>query len=194
MRDERVLAALEAVPRDRFVPTASAHDAARDEPIAIGQGQTTSQPSLIAAMLAALQLTGDERVLEVGTGTGYEAALLGHIAGEVHTVERHAPLAGQARANLEALGLDHVHVVVGDGTRGLPDHAPYDAVVVAAAADTVPRPLIDQLVDGGRLVAPVGGADLQYAVVYERRGDDLVEVRRLTGVRFVPLVPDDPGA
>jgi protein-L-isoaspartate(D-aspartate) O-methyltransferase len=189
VRDRRVLAALAAVPRARFVPADRSREVHLDRPLRIGSGQTTSQPSLIATMLCELELTGTERVLEVGTGHGYQAALLAHLAAEVHSVERHAALAVEARHNLGALGLE-VDVVEGDGTRGLPEHAPYDAIIVAAATGAVPPALVEQLTDGGRLVAPVGGPDLQTVIVYERRGDELVELRRTTPVRFVPLVAD----
>lgn len=190
VRDERVLAAVAAVPRDRFVPADRRGEAHLDRPLRIGAGQTTSQPSLIATMLSELALTGSERVLEIGTGHGYQAALLAHLAAEVHTVERHGPLAAEARRNLDALGLA-VDVVEGDGTRGLAAHAPYDAIIVAAATAEVPPALGEQLTEHGRLVAPVGAADLQTVVVYERRGDHLEEVRRTTPVRFVPLVADE---
>jgi protein-L-isoaspartate(D-aspartate) O-methyltransferase len=189
VRDGRVLAALAAVPRARFVPADRSGEAHLDRPLRIGSGQTTSQPSLIATMLCELELTGSERVLEVGTGHGYQAALLAHLAAEVHSVERHGALAIEARRNLAALGLE-VDVVEGDGTRGVPEHAPYDAIIVAAATGAVPPALAEQLAAGGRLVAPLGGPDLQTVVVYERRGGELVELRRTTPVRFVPLVAD----
>lgn len=186
--DPRVLDAVAAVPRDRFVPPASRREARLDRPVRIGEGQTTSQPSLIAVMLEALELTGDEKVLEVGTGFGYQTALLAHLAAEVHSIERFAALADAARENLAGCGLDDVDLVVGDGTRGLPAHAPYDAIVVSAAAVELPPALGEQLVDGGRLVAPVGPSGAQAVHLYERRGDVLVVRRRLTAVRFVPLV------
>jgi protein-L-isoaspartate(D-aspartate) O-methyltransferase len=191
VRDQRVLDALAAVPRARFVPEGARAEADLDHPVRIGEGQTTSQPSLIAEMLAALELTGTERVLEVGTGYGYEAALLAHLAAEVYTIERFESLAAQARENLAACGLDRVQVITGDGTRGLPDHAPFDGIVVAAAAADLPPALGDQLAEGGRLVAPLGRSGVQEAVVFQRRSGQLTEVRRLAGVRFVPLVADD---
>jgi protein-L-isoaspartate(D-aspartate) O-methyltransferase len=191
VRDQRVLDALAAVPRARFVPEGARAEADLDHPVRIDEGQTTSQPSLIAEMLAALELTGTERVLEVGTGYGYEPALLAHLAAEVHTIERFPALADHARENLAACGLDRVHVVTGDGTRGLPDHAPFDGIVVAAAAADLPPALAEQLAEGGRLVAPLGRSGHQEAVVFQRRSGELVEVRRLAGVRFVPLVADD---
>lgn len=189
-----MLEALAAVPRDRFVPAASRRAAAEDRPLPIGDGQTTSQPSLVAAMLAALELDGSERVLEIGTGPGYEAALLAYLAAEVHSVERVEPLAARARENLVACGLGRVDVVAADGTIGLPEHAPYDAIVIAAAAAEPPAALAEQLVEGGRLVAPVGPPERQTVVLYEARGGALSTVRRLDAVRFVPLVPDQGGA
>jgi protein-L-isoaspartate(D-aspartate) O-methyltransferase len=192
VRDARVLAALAAVPRAPFVPGGGRpRDLDRDQPLSIGEGQTTSQPSLVATMLEALELRGHERVLEIGTGTGYEAALLSHLAAQVHTIERIPQLAELARRNLADLGLDNVEVVAGDGTRGLPDRAPFDAVIVAAAADTLPAVLAEQVVPGGRVVAPLGPRDLQQVVVHEQRGGRLEVVRRTTRVRFVPLVADE---
>jgi protein-L-isoaspartate(D-aspartate) O-methyltransferase len=191
--DPRVLDAVAAVPREGFVPARDRAAAEDDRPVPIGQGQTTSQPSLIAAMLEALELTADDKVLEIGTGFGYQAALLAHLVAEVHTIERYEELADQARSNLAACGLERVNVVVGDGTRGLPEHAPFDAMVIAAAAAEVPPVLAEQLVEGGRLVAPVGSSGHQEAVLYRAEAGRLVPVRRLMGVRFVPLVPgDDP--
>lgn len=188
VHDERVLAAVAAVPREGFVPAHARPEAPRDRPVPIGSGQTTSQPSLIAKMLAALALTGHERVLEVGTGHGYQTALLTHLAAEVWSIERFAGLAEVARANLADQGISGAEVVVGDGTRGLPEHAPFDAIVVAAAAEQLPEALGAQLVEGGRLVAPVGPDGAQEVVVYTRREGHLEELERLTPVRFVPLV------
>lgn len=190
--DPRILEAIAAVPRELFVPAEDRGSADADRPISIGQGQTTSQPSLIAAMLLALELSEDGKVLEIGTGFGYEAALLAHLVAEVHTIERHERLATQARRNLAACGLERVNVVVGDGTRGLPEHAPFDAMVIAAATEQVPDVLADQLVEGGRLVAPVGSSGFQETILYQASEGRLVPVRKLMGVRFVPLVADDP--
>ncbi|MFW6009738.1 MAG: protein-L-isoaspartate(D-aspartate) O-methyltransferase [Actinomycetota bacterium] len=187
----RVLDAIAAVPREAFVPPDLVADVDEDRPLPIGEGQTTSQPSLIAAMVEALELTGEERVLEVGTGYGYEAALLAHLAAEVHTIERHAPLAEQARQSLAAAGIGSVTVHVGDGTRGLPEHAPFDAIIVAAATHEVPDALASQLVDGGRLIAPVGGVGSQQVIRYVRGAEGLRPDRRLVPVRFVPLVADE---
>jgi protein-L-isoaspartate(D-aspartate) O-methyltransferase len=191
VRDRRILDAIAAVPRERFVPEDSRHLAVRDRPISIGLGQTTSQPSLIAAMLDVLDLREDDKVLEIGTGLGYQAAVLAHLVAEVHTIERHEGLAARARENLAAAGLERVDVVVGDGTRGLAEHAPFDAMVIAAAAEAVPSVLAGQLVEGGRVVAPVGSSGHQETILYRAEGGELVPVRRLMGVRFVPLVADE---
>ncbi len=139
-------------------------------------------------MCAALELRGTERVLEIGTGLGYQAAVLSHLAAEVCTVERHAELAEAARRNLDAVGIDNVTVVAGDGTRGLPDHAPFDAVIIAAGAPGIPPAITEQIVRGGRLVAPVSQRGVEQVLVYTRDPDGLTEQRRLTAARFVPLV------
>lgn len=185
--DERVLEALAAVPRERFVRAEDRARADDDRALPTTAGQTTSQPSLIARMLELLDLRGGERVLELGTGPGYQAALLAHLAGEVISVEVVEELAVAAQDLLDSLGLD-VEVVAGDGRRGLPERAPFDAVVIAAAAEVVPPALREQLVEGGRVVAPLGPSGAQTVIVLERRGDDLVEVHRDWPVRFVPLV------
>lgn len=187
VRDERVLEALRRVPRAGFVPPGRESGAYVDAPVPIPHGQTTSQPSLIAAMIDTLELTGDERVLEVGTGYGFQTALLAELAAEVHSIERFAELADAARRNLERAGYDNVHVVVGDGNEGLPEHAPFDGVVLSAATPQVPGPLIDQLAEGGRLCAPIGGGGAEEVLVYRRTADGLERDRRLTHARFVPL-------
>jgi len=192
--DERVLAAVAAVNRERFVPPGAESEAALDRPIVIGSGQTTSQPSLIASMLAALELTGTERVLEIGTGFGYQTALLAHLAAEVYSIERIASLAERAREHLAACGIEGVEVVVGDGTRGLPDAAPFDAVVISAAAREVPSALAGQVSEGGRVVAPVGPDGAQTVVRYTVRDGRLQDPQRLSAVRFVPLIGDEPGS
>jgi protein-L-isoaspartate(D-aspartate) O-methyltransferase len=188
IRDRRVLAAFRAVPRAEFVPSAADFQAYVDAPIRIPHGQVTTQPSLIAAMVAALELSGRERVLEVGTGLGFQTAILALLAREVVSVERFADLAEQARANLAAAGLGHVTVVVGDGTLGVPEHAPYQAIVVAAAAPRVPGPLIEQLAPGGRLVHPVGPGGHEQVTAFRKEADRLVTDSELTPARFVPLV------
>lgn len=193
--DARVLDALAAVPRQRFVPPGAEREAMLDRPIPIGSGQTTSQPSLIAVMLAALHLGGHERVLEIGTGFGYQTALLAHLAAEVYSIERLESLALQARANLAAAGVERAEVVVGDGTLGLPTAAPFDAVVIAAAAPAVPGALVQQLTEGGRLVAPIGPPGSQHVLAYTVRDGRLRDPDRLSAVRFVPFIgaDTDPG-
>ena len=188
IRDRRVLAAFGEVPRARFVPPAAAGQAYLDAPIRISHGQVTTQPSLIARMVAALKLRGSERVLEVGTGLGFQTAILALLARQVVSVERFADLAAQARANLATVGLDRVTVVVGDGTLGVPEHAPYQAIVVAAASPRIPPPLIEQLAPGGRLVHPVGPGGHEQVTAFHKEADQLVTDAQLTPAYFVPLV------
>ncbi len=187
--DRRVLEAMAAVPRHEFVPEDLHHLAYADGPLPIGHHQTISQPYIVALMLQLASLRGGETVLEVGTGSGYQAALLGRLAAKVYSVECIPELAMGARQVLERLGIGNVEVVVGDGSRGLQEHAPYQAIVVAAAAPKVPQPLKDQLADGGRLIIPVGGREGQVLERWRRRGDDFVR-ERITPVAFVPLVGD----
>jgi protein-L-isoaspartate(D-aspartate) O-methyltransferase len=189
--DQRVLEAVGAVRRAAFVPVASRDEARYDYALPIGRAQTTSQPSLIALMIEALGLEGNETVLEVGTGHGYETALLARLARRVLSVERIAELAEVARSNLAAAGVANAQVVIGDGTLGLPDFAPYDAVVVAAAFHDVPAPLGAQLASGGRLVMPVGNGGGDLVKVFEKRGNELVELRVLCRARFVPLLGEN---
>jgi len=186
--DRRVLAAFRAVPRALFVPAEAVGRAYLDEPIRIPHGQVTTQPSLIAAMVAALGLTGGERVLEVGTGLGFQTAILARLARQVVSIERFPDLATQARANLAAAGVGGVRVVVGDGTLGVPEHAPYQAIVVSAASPWVPGPLVEQLADGGRLVHPVGPGGREDVTAFSRQAGRLVVEARLVPARFVPLV------
>jgi protein-L-isoaspartate(D-aspartate) O-methyltransferase len=188
IRDRRVLAAFRRVPRARFVPSAAAGHAYLDAPIRIPHGQVTTQPSLIARMVAALALTGTERVLEVGTGLGFQTAILARLAREVISVERFPALAEQARANLAADRLTRVTVVIGDGTLGVPEHAPYQAIVVSAAAPSVPAPLVEQLAPGGRLVHPVGPGGREEVTAFHKEAGQLVADARLTPAYFVPLV------
>ena len=188
IRDRRVLAAFRAVPRALFVPAEAVGQAYLDEPIRIPRGQVTTQPSLIAAMVAALELTGSERVLEVGTGLGFQTAILARLARQVVSIERLADLAAQARDNLAAVGVGRVTVVAGDGTLGVPEHAPYQAIVVSAASPWVPGPLVEQLTDGGRLVHPVGPGGHEQVTAFSRQADRLVVEARLVPARFVPLV------
>ena len=170
------------------MPTAAVGQAYLDAPIRIPHGQVTTQPSLIATMVAALELRGSEQVLEVGTGLGFQTAILARLARQVVSVERFADLAAQARANLAAAGLGRVTVMVGDGTLGVPEHAPYQAIVVAAAPPRVPGPLIEQLAPGGRLVHPVGPGGREQVTAFYKEGDRLIADTRLTPARFVPLV------
>ncbi len=187
IRDERVLVAMARVPREDFVPEAYRARAYDDAALPIGEGQTISQPYMVARICEALALRGSERVLDVGTGSGYQAAVLAELAADVHTIERIPPLAERARAALAAAGYEHVHVHVGDGTLGLPEHAPFGAIAVAAAAPEVPISLYDQLEPGGRLAVPVGGRagqELQLVV----RSPEGPAVIRSVPCRFVPLV------
>jgi protein-L-isoaspartate(D-aspartate) O-methyltransferase len=188
IRDRRVLAAFRKVPRARFVPPAATGQAYLDEPIRIPHGQVTTQPSLIDKMVAALRLTGSEQVLEVGTGLGFQTAILALLARQVVSVERFADLAARAHANLVAVGLDQVRVVVGDGSLGVPEHAPYQAIVVAAASPRIPPPLIEQLAQGGRLVHPVGPGGHEQVTAFHKEAGQLVADARLTPAYFVPLV------
>jgi protein-L-isoaspartate(D-aspartate) O-methyltransferase len=185
VQDERVLAAIASVPRAEFVPAEHAELADIDTPIPIPDGQVTTQPSLVARMVEALALGGGERVLEIGTGYGWQTALLAELAREVFSVERFADLAESARAALA--GRENVHVVVGDGSEGLPEHAPFDAILVAAAYPLVPDPLAEQLAEGGRLVQPLGPGGAEDVVLFEKRDGDLRRVRSVTGAHFVRL-------
>lgn len=185
--DRRVLEAMADVPRHEFIPPELCHLAYADGPLPIGHHQTISQPYIVALMLQLASLRGAETVLEVGTGSGYQAALLARLAGKVYSVECIPELARAARQLLERLGITNVEVVEGDGSRGLEEHAPYHAIVVSAAAPKVPQALKDQLVDGGRLVIPVGGREGQVLERWRRRGDDYSR-ERITPVAFVPLV------
>jgi protein-L-isoaspartate(D-aspartate) O-methyltransferase len=189
VRDRRVLAAMREIPRDRFVEPALALRAYEDGPLAIGIGQTISQPYIVALMSEALGLVGTERVLEVGTGSGYGAAVLGRLAREVYTIERHPMLADRAASRLAGLGFCNVHVIVGDGTLGLPEQAPFEAVVVTASGPRVPPALLEQLAIGGRIVIPVGEhPDHQRLMRIDRQSRVQYEAADLGGVAFVPLV------
>jgi protein-L-isoaspartate(D-aspartate) O-methyltransferase len=185
--DERVLAAMGRVPRELFVPVGLRAAAYEDAAQLIGHEQTISQPFIVAATCALLGLRGDERVLDVGTGSGYAACVLAELAAEVVTIERIPELAAAAAAALVAAGHPEVDVRVGDGSLGVPDRAPYDAIAVAAAAPSIPPALVEQLADTGRLVIPRGTRHAQRLVRVERRGDVLVE-RSSMPCRFVPLI------
>ena len=186
LKDPRLLAAFESVPRHLFVPEDYRYAAYDDGPIPIGHSQTISQPYIVALMTALLGLKGDERVLEIGTGSGYQAAILGTLTAEVHTVEYLPELATQADKLLKKLGFDNVHIHIGDGSLGWPEAAPYSGILVAAAAPNAPKALLEQLEDDGRLVLPVGGRSLQNLEVWTRKGEDF-ESKIETSVAFVPL-------
>jgi len=191
VHDPRVLDAMRRVPREAFVPPGMRPYAYDDRALAIGSGQTISQPYMVAAMTEALRLTGTERVLDVGTGSGYQAAVLAELAREVITIERRPELAEAARATLDALGYRSVDVIVGDGTLGSPAHAPFDGIIVAAGAPRVPDALREQLArDSGRLVIPIGPPEQQWLVVVTRAGDSFTESKGV-GCVFVPLVGAD---
>lgn len=187
IRDERVLEAMRRVPREKFVPEQYERYAYDDRPLPIGQGQTISQPLMVAIMTEALRLTGREKVLEVGTGSGYQAAILAELAREVVTVERMAELAESAAQRLRELGYGNVSVHVNERGLGWPDDAPYDAIVVTAGAPQVPQPLVDQLAIGGRMVIPVGGRRVQQLLTVVRQPYG-TSVTRHGQCRFVPLV------
>lgn len=187
IKDMRVLDAMRRVPRHLFVPEEHRHLAYRDCPLPIGHGQTISQPYIVALMTQMLGLQGDESVLEIGTGSGYQAAVLSLVARDVYTIERHESLAQQALACIIALDIKNVNIHVGDGTRGWPENAPYDAIIATAAAPRVPKPLLNQLADGGRLVIPVGGRMGQYLETWSREGEDFSHDKTVA-VAFVPLL------
>ena len=185
--DDGVLAAVRAVPRADFVPHSAVRVAYLDHPVPIPHDQVTTQPSLVARMVEALGLAGSEHVLEIGTGLGWQTALLASLARSVWSVERWPDLAEAARGNLARHGVRNAEVVVGDGSLGLPEHAPYDAVTVSAAFPSVPRPLAAQLREGGRLVQPIGPGGAEDVVLFERLGTRLVRRRVLTRAHFVRL-------
>lgn len=185
VEDRRVLDAMREVPRHRFVPEGYRGDAYADSPLPIGEGQTISQPYIVALMTSLLELDGDERVLEIGTGSGYQAAVLARLVREVYSVEILRPLGEQARTTLEELGYENVQVRVGDGYKGWPEKAPFDGIIVTAAPERIPEPLIEQLKVGGRLVIPVGNF-WQNLLVITKTADG-VEKRTVLPVRFVPM-------
>jgi protein-L-isoaspartate(D-aspartate) O-methyltransferase len=186
IRDPLLLDALLEVPRHRFVPVEYAHMAYTDGPLPIGDGQTISQPYIVAFMTELLKLTGEENVLEIGTGSGYQAAILARLARIVHTIERYSDLAERAEGLLLSIGTTNVQVHVGDGSLGLPKYAPYDAIIITAAAPKVPQPLLDQLATKGRLVIPVGSSGAQDLQIWRHQGDDF-EHDSVLPVAFVPL-------
>ncbi len=185
--DEAVLAAMAAVPRHLFVPESLRGDAYDDRPLGIGEGQTISQPYMVAAMTEALAVRPGDRVLEIGTGSGYQTAVLARLAGSVVSIERHAALAERARAVLERIGAAHVEIRVGDGTAGAPDQPPFDRILVTAGAPAVPETLQEQLADGGRLVIPVGPSGFQRVTIVDRAGERF-STREGEACVFVPLI------
>jgi protein-L-isoaspartate(D-aspartate) O-methyltransferase len=187
VRDTRLIDALRKVPRTDFVPPELVEQAYLDRPLPIPHGQVTTQPSLSAKMIKALELTGSERVLEVGTGYGFQTALLAHLSRFVWSVERWPDVAETASDNLARHGVKSVEVVAGDGTEGLPDHAPYDAILVSAAFPSVPPPLAEQLSAAGRLVQPIGWGGQEEVVLFEKGTEGLVRRRTVTGAHFVRL-------
>jgi len=187
IHDERVLAAMRSVPRHLFVPKSCRHAAYHDGPLAIGQGQTISQPYIVALMTEALELKGQERALEIGTGSGYQAAILSQLVSRLYTVERIPELAMRAQELFRQLGYDNILTRIGNGTLGWPEHAPYDAIMVTAASPDIPEPLTEQLAEGGRLVAPVGGTWSQSLVRVRKQGGQL-QRQELSMVAFVLLI------
>ena len=187
IKDERVLAAMAKVPREQFVPVDQRGDAYEDGPLPIGYDQTISQPYIVAFMTEQLRPKATDRVLEIGTGSGYEAAILAELVKDVYTIEIVGPLAKTAEATLQRLGYKNVHLKVGDGYQGWPEEAPFDAIIVTCAPDKVPQPLTNQLKDGGRLVIPVGERFAQQLYLLEKKNGRLRESTTLP-VRFVPMI------
>jgi protein-L-isoaspartate(D-aspartate) O-methyltransferase len=191
IKDQAVLAAMRRIPRHRFIPAFYSASAYNDGPLPIGHGQTISQPSLVALMTEALALQGAKKVLEVGTGSGYQAAVLAEIVPNVFTIEIVEPLATEAAQTLAELGYHNIRTRVGDGYQGWPEEAPFDAIVVTAASDQVPQPLLDQLAVGGRLILPIGRVFQEQELALYRRTKDGYKRTRLTLVSFVPLIRKD---
>jgi protein-L-isoaspartate(D-aspartate) O-methyltransferase len=188
IRDERVIAAMRKVPRHLFLDEALWPQAYEDYPLPIGERQTISQPYIVALMTEKLSLKGEERVLEVGTGSGYQTAILAELAERVYSIERIASIAKRARKILDDLKYSNVMIKIGDGTLGWSEYAPYDGIIVTAASPYVPKPLLDQLKVGGRLVIPIGGECSQDLIVYTKIGEDRYEEENCGGCRFVKLI------
>jgi protein-L-isoaspartate(D-aspartate) O-methyltransferase len=188
IRDERLLVAMSKVPRHEFVSQQNWHEAYADHPIPIAEKQTTSQPYMIAAMVQAAEIKPGDRVLEIGAGSGYQTAVLAELASHVFAVERYASLTDTAQKTLERLGYRNAKIITGDGSLGLPESAPFDAIIVSAAAPSIPQALVDQLAVGGRLLIPIGEADQQVLQLVQRNADGGTSVRTLEGCRFVPLI------
>jgi protein-L-isoaspartate(D-aspartate) O-methyltransferase len=187
VHEPRLLRAMRRVPRSEFVSPDLAERAYLDQPLPIPHGQVTTQPSLVAKMIEALGLAGSEHILEVGTGYGFQTALLAHLSSFVWSVERWADVAVTARTNLARLGILNVEVAVGDGTEGLPEHAPYDAILISAAFPRVPPPLVEQLALGGRLIQPIGMGGEERVVLFEKGSEGLMRRRTIVGAHFVRL-------
>lgn len=190
IEDERVLAAMEAVPREAFVPESVRSQAYADSALSIGEEQTISQPWIVAAICQALRLSGSELVLEVGTGSGYSAAALARLAAHVVSIERHPGLSRRAAAALEELEIRNVELLIGDGSLGVPERAPFDAIAVHATAPAVPPALVDQLADGGRLVVPIVGKEADVLTALRRKGER-IEREVIGPCRFVPLIGEE---
>ena len=189
IKDERVLAAMAKVPREQFIPADARTDAYEDGPLPIGYDQTISQPYIVAFMTEQLRPKPSDRVLEIGSGSGYQAAILAELVADVYTIEIVEPLAKTAEATLQRLGYKNVHNKVGDGYKGWPEEAPFDAIIVTCAPENVPQPLADQLKDGGRMVIPVGERFAQQLYLLEKKNGQLKESATLP-VRFVPMLRD----
>jgi protein-L-isoaspartate(D-aspartate) O-methyltransferase len=187
--DQGVLRAMDEVPRERFVEPTFADSAYADQALPIACGQTISQPYVVAYMTEQLEMESHHRVLEVGTGSGYQAAVLSHLAREVVSVERYRTLAEEARERLKALGYENVDIVVGDGFAGVPDRAPYDRIIVTAAAETIPEALLDQLADGGIMILPLGSHDGSQHIIKLTKSVTGIRRENLIPVRFVPMLP-----
>jgi protein-L-isoaspartate(D-aspartate) O-methyltransferase len=189
IHDKRVLTAMSKVPREEFVPQNSRGGSYTDQPLPIGYGQTISQPYIVAFMTEQLHPSISDRVLEIGTGSGYQAAILAELVSEVYSIEIVEPLAKNAEATLQRLGYKNVHVKIGDGYKGWPEEAPFDAIIVTCAPDKVPQPLVDQLKDGGRMVIPVGDRLAQQLYLLEKKNGQLKQSATLP-VRFVPMTSE----
>ena len=187
--EQAVLRAMDAVPRERFVEPTFADSAYADQALPIACGQTISQPYVVAYMTEQLEMESHHRVLEVGTGSGYQAAVLSHLARDVVSVERYRTLAEEARGRLKALGYENVEIVVGDGFAGVPDRAPYDRIIVTAAAETIPKALLDQLADGGIMILPLGSHDGSQHIIKLTKSVTGIRRENLIPVRFVPMLP-----
>jgi protein-L-isoaspartate(D-aspartate) O-methyltransferase len=187
IHDQRLLTAMQEIPRHLFIPPPYARAAYDDNPLPIGSGQTISQPYIVALMTELLHPKATDNMLEIGAGSGYQAAVLSRLVKRLTTIERITTIANLARMNLKCIGIDNVVVIEGDGTLGYPDNAPYDGIIITAATPEVPQPLLGQLAEGGTLIAPVGGRDTQDLITIHKQGKSFIQETR-GGVRFVPLI------